>query len=139
MDIVYFSLNNWIPNVCYPYADPFKTWMETLEETLANEDWCKENKLCVYVGVVDQSLNFTISATKEWVEKNCPELLTEYVGMLKDYASRNMGAKHYSRMRQSMEAMLKLDNGKTAAHQLAEHFREVYRRRPSFMAEIRNF
>ncbi|MBQ8095816.1 MAG: hypothetical protein IJ243_01830 [Prevotella sp.] len=24
--------------------------------------------------------------------------------MLKDYASRNMGAKHYSRMRQSMEA-----------------------------------
>ena len=67
------------------------------------------------------------------------ELLTEYVGMLKDYASRNMGAKHYSRMRQSMEAMLKLDNGKTAAHQLAEHFREVYRRRPSFMAEIRNF
>ena len=67
------------------------------------------------------------------------ELLTEYVGMLKDYASRNMGAKHYSRMRQSMEAMLKLDNGKTAAHQLAEHFREVYRRRPSFIAEIRNF
>ena len=79
MDIVYFSLNNWVPNVCYPYVDPFKTWMETLEETLANEDWCKENKLCVYVGVVDQSLNFTISATKEWVEKNCPELLTEYM------------------------------------------------------------
>ena len=78
MDIVYFSLNNWVPGVCYPYVDPFKTWMETLEETLANEDWCKENKLCVYVGVVDQSLNFTISATKEWVEKNCPELLTEY-------------------------------------------------------------
>ena len=67
------------------------------------------------------------------------ELLTEYVGMLKDYAARNMGAKHYSRMRQSMEAMLKLENGKTAAHQLAEHFREVYRRRPSFMAEISKF
>ena len=67
------------------------------------------------------------------------ELLTEYVSMLKDYASRNMGAKHYSRMRQSMEAMLKLDNGKTATHQLAEHFREVYRRRPSFMAEISEF
>ena len=66
-------------------------------------------------------------------------LLTEYVSMLKDYASRNMGAKHYSRMRQSMEAMLKLNNGKTAAHQLAEHFRDVYRRRPSFMAEISKF
>jgi hypothetical protein len=35
-----------------------------------------------------------------------------------------------------MEAMLKLENGNTAAHKLAEHFREVYRRRPSFMAEI---
>ena len=68
-----------------------------------------------------------------------PELLTEYVGMLKEYASRNMGAKHYSRMRQSMEAMLKLENGKAAAHQLADHFREVYRRRPSFMAEIEKF
>lgn len=67
------------------------------------------------------------------------ELLTEYVSMLKDYASRNMGARHYCRMRQSMEAMLKLNNGKTAAHQLAEHFREVYRRRPSFMAEISKF
>jgi len=32
-------------------------------------------------------------------------------------------------------AMLKLENGNTAAHQLAEHFREVYRRRPSFMVK----
>lgn len=67
------------------------------------------------------------------------ELLTEYVSMLKDYAARNMGAKHYSRMRHSMEAMLRLKDGKAAAHQLAEHFREVYRRRPSFMAEISKF
>ncbi len=67
------------------------------------------------------------------------ELLTEYVSMLKDYAARNMGAKHYSRIRQSLEAMLKLTNGNTAAHQLADYFREVYRRRPSFMAEISKF
>lgn len=67
------------------------------------------------------------------------ELLMEYVSLLKDYASRNMGAKHYSRMRQAMEAVLTLNNGKTAAHQLAEHFRDVYRRRPSFMAEISKF
>ena len=38
-----------------------------------------------------------------------------------------------------MEAMLKLENGKATAHQLAVHFREVYRRRPSFMAEISKF
>lgn len=67
------------------------------------------------------------------------ELLTEYVSMLKNYALRNMGVKHYNRVRESMEAMLKLNNGKTAAHQLAEHFRQVYRRRPSFMAEINKF
>lgn len=67
------------------------------------------------------------------------ELLTEYVSMLTDYAARNMGAKHYERMRQSMEAMLRLKNGDKAAHQLAEHFRELYRRRPSFMAEISKF
>ena len=67
------------------------------------------------------------------------EIITEYVSMVKDYATRNMGAKHYSRIRQAMEAMLKLNNGKAAAHQLAERFRDVYRRRPSLMAEISKF
>ena len=38
-----------------------------------------------------------------------------------------------------MEAMLKLENGNAAAHELAEHFREVYRRHPSFTAEISKF
>ena len=67
------------------------------------------------------------------------EILTEYVVMLKDYAARNMGAKHYARIRYAMESMLKIKDGKTAAHQLAGYFRETYRRRPSFMAEISKF
>lgn len=67
------------------------------------------------------------------------ELIAEYINMVKDYATRNMGAKHYSRIRQAMEAMLKLNNGKAAAHQLAKHFRDVYRRRTSLMAEISKF
>lgn len=67
------------------------------------------------------------------------EILTEYVVMLKDYASRNMGAKHYARIRHAMESMLKLKDGKSAAHQLADYFRETYRRRPSFMADIKKF
>ena len=67
------------------------------------------------------------------------ELIVEYISMVKDYATRNMGAKHYSRIRQAMEAMLKLNNGKVAVHQLAERFRDVYRRRPSLMAEISKF
>jgi len=67
------------------------------------------------------------------------ELIAEYMNMVKDYASRNMGAKHYCRIRQAMEAILKLNNGKVAAHQLAEHFRDVYRRRTSLMTEISKF
>ena len=67
------------------------------------------------------------------------ELIVEYISMVKDYATRNMGAKHYSRIRQAMEAMLKLNNGKAAAHQLAERFRDVYRRRTSLIAEISKF
>lgn len=50
-----------------------------------------------------------------------------------------MGAKHYARIRQAMEAMQKLKDGKPAAHQLAEYFRETYRRRPLFMVEIKKF
>lgn len=72
-------------------------------------------------------------------KEHAPQILTEYVVMLKDYASRNMGTKHYSRMRQAMEAMQKIAGGKVAAHQLAEFFRATYRRRPSFMAEISKF
>ena len=72
-------------------------------------------------------------------KEHAPEILTEYVTMLKDYASRNMGAKHYIRIRQSMNAMQKITGGKESAHQLAEFFRETYSRRPSFMAEISKF
>ena len=72
-------------------------------------------------------------------KEHAPEILTEYVTMLKDYASRNMGAKHYTRIRQSMNAMQKITGGKESAHQLADFFRETYSRRPSFMAEISKF
>lgn len=72
-------------------------------------------------------------------DEHAPEILTEYVSMLIKYAERNMGAKHYYRIRQAMEAMTKLKDGKTAAHQLAELFRNTYRRRSSFLAEIKEF
>ena len=87
MDIVYFSLNNWVPDVCYPYVDPFKTWMETLEETLSNDEWCKENKLCVYIGVVDQSLNFTISPEEG---KTIPDH-DDWYQLFLEYCEENFG------------------------------------------------
>ena len=41
-------------------------------------DIIKENKLIVVESLVDMSTNFCITATKEWVYKNCPELLSTY-------------------------------------------------------------
>jgi hypothetical protein len=43
-----------------------------------DKEWAEENKLCVATDFVDMSQNFCITATKKWVEENCPELLTRY-------------------------------------------------------------
>lgn len=86
-DVIFFSVNNWFPGRDYPDTPNFKKWLgNDLNQRFSNDDWCKENKLCVYAGVIDMSFNYTISAPKEWVEKNCPELLTddEYTYILRE-------------------------------------------------------
>lgn len=76
---VYFELNNWFPGKHYPAAEPFISWMSNdLNIRFNDEKWVKENKLCVVRATVDMSSNYCITATLEWVEKNCPELLTKY-------------------------------------------------------------
>ncbi len=84
-DIIYFELNNWSPDDDYPDAEPYSTWLEDDENIifLDNEQWVKDNKLCVAFEIIDQSLNFCITATKKWVEENCPTLLTEYIRFLR--------------------------------------------------------
>ena len=78
MDVIYFSINNWMCGEHYPPTENFKKWFrDDLNQSFANDVWCKENKLCVYYGTVDMSTNYTVSASREWVEKNCPELLTD--------------------------------------------------------------
>ena len=78
MDVIYFSVNNWMGGENYPLTENFKKWLRNdLNQSFRNDTWCKENKLCVYYGTVDMSTNYTISASREWVEKNCPELLTD--------------------------------------------------------------
>ena len=78
MDVIYFSVNNWMSGENYPLTENFKKWLRNdLNQSFRNDTWCKENKLCVYYGTVDMSTNYTISASREWVEKNCPELLTD--------------------------------------------------------------
>lgn len=78
-EIVYFELNNWFAGQHYPAREPFLGWMgNDLRIQFSNERWVLENKLCVVKSLVDMSVNFCITATKEWVEQNCPCLLTEF-------------------------------------------------------------
>ena len=84
MDIVYFELNNWFSGRDYPNAEPFLSWMrDDLNQKFRDEEWIKENKLVVVESLVDMSMNFCITATKEWVEENCHELLSTYENFVK--------------------------------------------------------
>ena len=77
--IIYFQLNNWFEGDDYPDAEPFLSWLEDDSNLFfLNEDLVSKNKLCVSANFIDMSISFRITATKEWVEKTCPELLTTY-------------------------------------------------------------
>lgn len=83
-DVVYFELNNWVRGIGYPEAEPFVSWMSNdLALTFRDENFIKENKLCVVWQLVDMSVNFCITAPRPWVEDNCPELLTKYTRFLR--------------------------------------------------------
>lgn len=85
-EIIYFELNDWICGRDYPDAEPFVSWMNTQNyiPIFRNEKWAKENKLVIVESLVDMSLNYCIAASKKWVEKNCPELLTKYKEFLRE-------------------------------------------------------
>lgn len=83
-EIVYFELNNWFAGEHYPAEEPFITWIgNDLNIYFDNENWVYENKLCVVRNIIDMSVNFCITATKEWVKNNCPRLLTEHIDFLR--------------------------------------------------------
>ena len=73
MDVVYFELNNWFSGRDYPPDGNLSTWVENSQ--FNDDQWCKENKLCVLSGLIDMSENWCITASKDWVMKECPELL----------------------------------------------------------------
>ena len=75
LDLVYFELNNWFSGRDYPNEEPFTSWIDnyTLWD---NNEWCKQNNLVVLAGNVDMSLDYCITATRDWVMQNCPELLS---------------------------------------------------------------
>ena len=77
-EIIYFSVNNWFCGEDYPPTENFKKWLGSdLNQAFRNDEWAKENKLCIYCGTIDMSMNYTIAAPRKWVEENCPELLTD--------------------------------------------------------------
>ena len=83
-EIVYFELNNWFAGKDYPDNERFINWMHNdLNIKFSSEEWAEENHLCIAARLIDMSQNFCITATKDWVEKNCPELLTDYAQFLR--------------------------------------------------------
>ena len=88
-EIIYFELNNWRPGDDYPAAEPYDSWVQMREEksyyiNFRNRDWIEENKIIVVESFVDMSQNFCVTAPKEWVMKNCPDLLTKYTKFLRE-------------------------------------------------------
>ena len=77
-ELVYFELNNWFGGRDYPNAEPFITWCgDDMNLYFSNEEWVKENKLVVVESYVDMSVNWCVTATKDWVLNNCPKLLSD--------------------------------------------------------------
>ncbi len=78
-NIVYFELNNWFAGENYPNAEPFTTWCADEHLYFLDEDFVKKNKLCVAADIIDMSVNFCITAPKEFVLEHCPKLLSDEV------------------------------------------------------------
>ena len=74
-EIIYFEINNWFCGRDYPDDEIFHKWINDYQ--FRDDEWCKENKLCVMCGAIDMSMNYCVAAPKSWVEKNCPKLLTD--------------------------------------------------------------
>lgn len=85
MEVIYFELNDWFCGRDYPDDEPFIEWMsdDNFYIKFRDKKWIEENKLVVVESIVDMSLNFCITATKEWVQSNCPKLLTEYTKFIR--------------------------------------------------------
>ena len=74
-DIIYIGINNWFYERDFPPIKQLEEWVDAYK--FNDDEWCKEQKLCVVSGVVDMSVSWLITATRDWVEQNLPELLTD--------------------------------------------------------------
>ena len=87
-NIIYFEVNNWFAGRDYPDCEPFISWLGDIGSVFNNDEWCKKQKICVVHELIDMSNNYKITATQDWVEKNCPCLLedkySKFVHQLED-------------------------------------------------------
>ena len=74
-EIIYFEVNNWFGGRDYPICEPISEWVPKYK--FNNDEWCRENKLCVLAGNVDMSANWCVAAPIEWIEQNFPKILTD--------------------------------------------------------------
>lgn len=124
-EYVYFELNHWVKGTGYPDAEPFISWMSDYYKTPEEESkswirtpeimdkWFKENGLVVVISNVDMSVNFCVTAKRDWVKENCPELLTKYTEFIRtsecdetpnsqfgcpflEYSKENLGLHHWN-------------------------------------------
>lgn len=87
-EIVYFELNEWSTEY-YPDKEPYISWIVMTKENnyyikFRDKKWVKDNQLVIVESNVDMSINFCVTAKREWVEKNCPDLLTTYSEFLRE-------------------------------------------------------
>lgn len=80
-EIIYLEFNNWFGGRDYPEIPNIEEWVGGCDRPgykspLFDDEWCKEQKICVAVGNIDMSYNFCITAPRSWVEQNCPKCLT---------------------------------------------------------------
>jgi len=82
-DIVYFELSDQFAGRDYPFEKPFIGWMINGDNSFEDKSFVEENKLCVVCSVIDMHMNYCITAKREWVESNCPNLLVKYTRFLR--------------------------------------------------------
>lgn len=74
-NLIHIWLNNWSNKYCPP-EEPFLTWLDDDNLTLCDNQWMsKQDGITACYSLVDMSINFAVTATEEWVRKNCPILL----------------------------------------------------------------
>lgn len=88
-EIIYFELNNWCPGRDYPGVEPYDSWVQARKEkcyytNFRDKEWIEKNGIIVVESRVDMSQNFCVTAPKDWVMKNCPDLLTIYSKFLRE-------------------------------------------------------